>query len=282
MVKIRLPSSISEVIREKVPDADLKLMKLDTSSLESVRQFAAEFLDQENRLDILILNAGIRAPLERTITDDGLELTMATNHYGHFLLTMLLLDLIIRSQPSRIVVVSSTGHLLSKIDLQDTTYENKGHYKSFLVYCDSKLANVLFAKALAKKLSGTGTKLPCSAKPSNNKVTHSTTIFLLLGVTTYALHPGAVRTEIMRDAKGVWTLLACAFRCCVCIKNPKEGAQTTIHCAVDEKLAHESGKYYQDCKPARVNKLAKNEKLVHDFYQHSLEVTKAHDPMVLK
>ncbi|CAG0887091.1 unnamed protein product [Cyprideis torosa] len=145
----------AEVIREKVPDADLNLMKLDTSSLESVRQFAAEFSNQENRLDILILNAGIRAPLKRTITDDGLELTMATNHYGHFLLTMLLLDLIIRSQPSRIVIVSSSGHLFGKIDLQDTTYENKGHYKTFLAYCDSKLANVLFAKALAKKLSGT-------------------------------------------------------------------------------------------------------------------------------
>ena len=166
------------------------LLKLLDNDLLIILELKKRFLKEEKRLDILINNAGVFA-LPRTLTKDGFETQIGVNHMGHFLLTNLLLDLLKvstkknyfnrsrgnshvfkqKSAPSRIVNVSSLGHLHGKIKKDDLNSEKS--YSKIDCYTQSKLANVLFTRELAKRLKGTG-------------------------VTSYSLHPGAVITDIAR------------------------------------------------------------------------------------
>ncbi|XP_053407649.1 retinol dehydrogenase 12-like isoform X7 [Mercenaria mercenaria] len=160
-----------EKIRGQTGNTDNVVIKLDLSLMKSVREFAEQINKQEARLDILVNNAGM-AGLPLTKTDEGFEVMYATNHFGHFLLTNLLLGLLKKSQPSRIVNVSSMAHRWSKgIDFDNLKAEKS--YSITDTYFSSKLANILFTRELARKLEGTG-------------------------VQTFAVHPGTVRTELLR------------------------------------------------------------------------------------
>jgi retinol dehydrogenase 12 len=128
------------------------------------------FREEESKLDILINNAGVMV-CPHSLTKDGFETQIGVNHLGHFLLTNLLLDLLKAAAPSRIVVVSSLAHLQGSINKEDLMSTKS--YNKITAYCQSKLANILFTRYLAKQLSGTN-------------------------VTVNALHPGAVRTELTR------------------------------------------------------------------------------------
>lgn len=128
-------------------------MKLDLASLDSIREFSKKFHEVETRLDILVNNAGLLSPLERT--KDGFELNMGVNHLGHFLLTNLLLDLLKTAAPSRIVVVSSMIHKIGGINRDDLNSVNS-FAGSWRAYANSKLANILFVRKLAKILDGSG------------------------------------------------------------------------------------------------------------------------------
>ena len=153
-------------------------------------------------------------------TEDGFEMQFGTNHLGHFLLTMLLLDRLKKSAPSRIINVSSKGHAMGsgKINFDDIHWEKS--YSAFDAYFNSKLANVLFTRVLSKRLEGSH-------------------------VTANSLHPGVSRTELARHTiySGaiffplVWYVL----------KTPEQGAQTAIYCAVAEEMEGVSGKYLADC-----------------------------------
>lgn len=142
-------------ICSKVKDAILVVKHLDLSSLVSVRQFADEILREEKRLDVLINNAGVFMDPPMIKTQDGFEIHFGVNHLGHFLLTKLLLGLLEKSSPSRVVVVSSTLAKRARIDF-DNIYAEKGypgrqdHMKG--PYAQSKLANLLFAHELSKRL----------------------------------------------------------------------------------------------------------------------------------
>ncbi|XP_070686194.1 retinol dehydrogenase 13-like [Pempheris klunzingeri] len=213
-------------VRRKSGNDNVIVKKLDLASLQSVRQLAKDVLASEERLDVLINNAGImRCP--KWQTEDGFEMQFGVNHLGHFLLTNCLLDLLKKSAPSRIVTVSSLAHERGQIHFDDIHSEKD--YHPWRSYAQSKLANVLFTKELAQRLQGTG-------------------------VTTYSLHPGVIRTELGRHLwpalplwkKVVYTPLM------FLIKSPTEGAQTTIYCAVEESLQNESGLYYSDCAPKTV------------------------------
>ncbi len=127
-------------------------------------------------MDVLICNAGILFPPYQ-LTEDGFELTFGVNHLGHFLLTNLLLDRLKESAPSRVVVVSSLGHFAGSLDFQDMMWTKR--YNRYLAYCRSKLANVMFAKELARRLLGTG-------------------------VTVCALHPGSVNSELYVPFMSGW------------------------------------------------------------------------------
>lgn len=145
------------------------LVKLiDFESLDSVREFARDIIASEPRLDVLLNNAGA-ANLSERLTADGLQLEMQVNYFGPFLLTNLLLDLLKKSAPSRIVNVSSYGAIFTGKLNPDKLNEVSGS----MLYARSKLCNILFTMELAKRLEGTD-------------------------VTTYSLHPGAVHTDFQR------------------------------------------------------------------------------------
>ncbi|XP_053407647.1 retinol dehydrogenase 12-like isoform X6 [Mercenaria mercenaria] len=162
-----------EKIRGQTGNTDNVVIKLDLSLMKSVREFAEQINKQEARLDILVNNAGM-AGLPLTKTDEGFEVMYATNHFGHFLLTNLLLGLLKKSQPSRIVNVSSMAHRWSKgIDFDNLKAEKS--YSITDTYFSSKLANILFTRELARKLEGTGVQM-----------------------TLCAVHPGLVQTQLLR------------------------------------------------------------------------------------
>uniref|UniRef100_A0A8B9PQ98 Retinol dehydrogenase 14 n=1 Tax=Apteryx owenii TaxID=8824 RepID=A0A8B9PQ98_APTOW len=176
---------------------------------------------EEPRLDVLINNAGIfQCPYMKT--EDGFEMQFGVNHLGHFLLTSLLLGLLKNSAPSRIVVVSSKLYKYGEINFEDLNSEIS--YNKSFCYSRSKLANILFARELARRLEGTG-------------------------VTVNSLHPGIVRTNLGRYvnipllAKPLFNLVSWAF-----FKTPLEGAQTSIYLASSPDVEGVSGKYFGDCK----------------------------------
>lgn len=140
-------------IKESSKSATVYFMKLDLASLASVREFSKKFHETENKLDILINNAGLLS--SGTRTEDGFEVNMGVNHLGHFLLTNLLLDLLKKSAPSRIVVVASDLHKIGTID-KDNLNAEKSFPGSWKGYGNSKLANILFARELSKMLEGSG------------------------------------------------------------------------------------------------------------------------------
>lgn len=128
-------------------------MHVDLSSFKSVRDFAAKVNRDESRLDVLIHNAGYSNYLTRAVSVDGIEFTMATNHYGPFLLTHLLVDLLKKSAPSRIVVVASKTHTLSFLDPTKESHRNPvGFFPPIYLYANSKYANILFTFELARRL----------------------------------------------------------------------------------------------------------------------------------
>uniref|UniRef100_A0A0A9Z186 Retinol dehydrogenase 11 n=1 Tax=Lygus hesperus TaxID=30085 RepID=A0A0A9Z186_LYGHE len=226
------------------------VVKLDLSSLSSVRECAAEILATETRIHLLINNAGVMmCPWGLTV--DGFEMHFGTNHLGHFLFTLLLLPTILASAPARIVNVSSLAHALAN-SMEYDDINLKKSYSPVSAYGRSKLANVLFTKELARKLRGTG-------------------------VTVYCLHPGVVSTELTRHldsaflwgARWVYDTLGGWFR-----KTVEEGAQTTLHCSLDEQAGRETGLYYDDCQVAPTTKYALDESMAHELWERSLQMVK--------
>ncbi|XP_030644591.1 retinol dehydrogenase 12 [Chanos chanos] len=210
-------------IRKSTGNGNVVVRHLDLSSLLSVRQFVHEFTATEDRLDVLINNAGVMM-CPKILTEDGYETQLAVNHLGHFLLTVLLLNLLKASAPSRVVNVSSIAHIGGKIHFDDLNF-NRTPYDPLVSYRQSKLANLLFTRELSRRLKGSG-------------------------VTAYALHPGVIRTELGRYVRTRHPVLskALSFPALLLMKTPWQGAQTTIYCAVTEGLESQSGCYFSDCR----------------------------------
>lgn len=226
-------------------DSQLHVLSLDLSSLSSVRHCAAEFRSISGRLDILINNAGVMmCPFQRSA--DGIELQMATNHLGHFLLTYLLLDLIVSSSPSRIINVSSVGHWLGSDNFADLSYE-ASRYDPTLSYSQSKLANVLFTAELNRRLRGSFPPIANADSADSAKLTR---------VTVNALHPGVVDTQLFRHvwliANPVSEYILRPIRYLM-EKTPRLGAQTSIFLSVAPEVSCISGRYFSNCRLAAVS-----------------------------
>lgn len=161
-------------IRGEHPSASVHVGRLDLASLASVRAFAASFTREHARLDVLINNAGVMA-LPYGKTADGFEVQIGTNHLGHFALTGLLLELCLRSAPSRVVTVSSIAHALAKVDFDDLHRERR--YRKWEAYGQSKVSNLLFAYELDRRLRARG-----------------------LDVRSVACHPGYTSTNLQYAA----------------------------------------------------------------------------------
>ncbi|XP_064643881.1 retinol dehydrogenase 14-like [Lineus longissimus] len=225
---------VAAEIREKTGSTQIVVRTLDLASLTSVRNFAEEIKRSENRLNVLLNNAGVMMcpPMK---TADGFEMQLGTNHLGHFLLTNLLLDLLKSSAPSRIVNVSSTAHKHGKIHFDDLMLEKK--YDSWGSYQQSKLANVYFTTELAKRLEGTN-------------------------VTANCLHPGVIRTNLGRHLNNAGWKVATTltyFPAKLFLKTPTEGAQTNIYLSVSEEVEGVTGKYFADCKEEKLLPHAKDD-----------------------
>lgn len=234
-----------EKIKKLSGSENVNLLLLDLASKKSIEEFVIKFKSLENRLDILVNNAGLVCK-SRTLTEDGFEWTMGVNHLGHFYLTHLLLDLLKKSTPSRVVVLSSMGHQWAKLDRNDLMSEKS--YSSFKVYCNTKLANNLFTHELAKRLKGTGVTVNCC-------------------------HPGAVQTEIGRDNPKI-ILIITSILLKIFMKTSTEGAQTQIMLAVDPDLEDVTGKYFVDCKEKKPSKESLDEDFAKWLWDKSVELLK--------
>ncbi|XP_060658301.1 retinol dehydrogenase 14-like isoform X1 [Drosophila nasuta] len=247
--KSRAEQARLEVIRE-TNNQNILFRELDLASLDSVRKFVDEFKKEQSKLDILINNAGI-AHCPRMLTKEGFEMQLGVNHMGHFLLTNLLLDLLKKSSPSRIVNVSSLIHSYGTINFDDLNSEKS--YKPDTAYSQSKLANILFTRELAKRLEGTN-------------------------VTVNALHPGVVETELMRHV-AIFNNPIIGFLVSPLVwlifKTAKQGAQTTLYAALDPDLNGVTGLYFSDCKPKEVSAAAKDANSANRLWEESEKWTKA-------
>jgi len=202
-------------IIEKYSYANVECLEIDLSKLKSVRSFAWNFLKDYSKLDLLINNAGIMMP-PYSLTEDGFESHMGANYFGHFLLTNLLLDTLNKTPHSRIISLSSLAHRRGKINFDDLHFENK--YAAFGAYAQSKLACLIFAIELQRKLDKAG----------------SSTISL-------AAHPGISDTELGRFLSKGMTFVLPLIAPFISHK-PNKGALPTLRAALDESA--QGGEYY--------------------------------------
>ena len=233
-------------IRERSGSDAVEVMALDLASFASIRSFASDFLDRHEHLHVLINNAG-GVLSKRQETEDGFEATFGVNHLGHFLLTNLLLDRLKASAPSRIVNVSSIAHWAAPggIDFDDLQSEKR--YSAMNVYGQSKLANILFTRELARRLEGTG-------------------------VTANALHPGSVRTGFGRegDTSGFGKLLMLVAQ--PFMVSSKRGARCTIHVASSPDVEGVSGQFFTRNRLATTSRAAQDDEAARRLWEVSEEL----------
>ena len=212
--------------------ADLRFLPLDLSDLSSVRRAAELFRAMNLPLDVLILNAGVMMG-DKRMTKDGYELMMQANHLGHFLLTTLLLESQKEDHKCRVITLSSSTYCLAKngLDFNDLFCESSRKYTLFSQYAQTKLANILFAKELARR--------------------HN--------VQSWAVHPGLVRTDVVRNMP--WYLyypnIIFAVAIAALQKQPKQGAYTTVWCAATDSPPP-NGTYLVNCQVQETNGHANN------------------------
>jgi NAD(P)-dependent dehydrogenase (short-subunit alcohol dehydrogenase family) len=214
----------------------------DLSLLADQKRVAAE-LAAEPQIDVLINNAGALFN-KRIETADGLEKTFALNHMSYFTITALLLDKLKATPGARIVSVASAAHRGASLDFEDL--QSARGYSGFRVYSKSKLCNILFTRALAKRLGGTG-------------------------VTANCLHPGFVATRFADQSGGVIQRLIAIAKPVGAI-SPEKGAKTIIYLATSPDVALTSGEYYQDCKRAVPTKEAQNDADAEKLWQVSAQI----------
>ena len=208
----------------------------DFSRMSEVAALAAQVNAVSPVLDVLINNAGVYSR-RRIITDDGFELTMAVNHFAPYLLTRLVGPVVSKAPAGRIVNVSSMAHQSGDIDLDDLNFEHG--FGGYSAYAASKLANILFTRALASRLANSG-------------------------VTANCLHPGVIDTKLLHagfDIKGAPV---------------QRGAETSVYLATSEKVANVSGKYFVNCRETSPSRSARNEKLAEALWTVSEQLVSRH------
>lgn len=231
-------------IKQKSGNDRVELMICDFSSQNSIRQFAGDFNQQHDRLYVLVNNAGV-VLRERSMTEDGLESTFAINHLGYFLLTNLLLDVLKKSAPSRIVNVASTAHKYGKLDVN--AWPAGSSFSAFGAYANSKLANVLFTYELARRLEGTG-------------------------VTANCLHPGGVGTNLYR---GLPKFLQALIK--LVTIGPERGARTSIYLASSPEVEGVTGKYFARRRQQKSSEASHNEEAARRLWEVSETLTGLED-----
>jgi NAD(P)-dependent dehydrogenase (short-subunit alcohol dehydrogenase family) len=207
-------AAVASIAAETGNDA-VTFLHLDLADLASVRRCAKEFLARGEPLHVLLNNAGVAG--QRGLTKDGFEMTFGVNHLGHFALTTALLDCLAASAPARVVTVSSDSHYQAPgVDFDALRRPTRG-ITGLREYAVSKLCNVLFSQELAHRVADRG-------------------------ITTYALHPGVIASDIWR--KVPWPVRPMIKRRML---SPEDGARTSVYCATSPDVATDTGLFYDDC-----------------------------------
>jgi NAD(P)-dependent dehydrogenase (short-subunit alcohol dehydrogenase family) len=211
-------SVVRELASAGAPTA--RLFVADLSLVREVRRVGAELLAAHDAIDVLVNNAGA-VFMDREVTAEGLERTFATNHMAYFVLTGLLREALVKAPSARVVSVSSAAHRFA-LDWDDVMAERS--YSGFVVYGRSKLMNILFTRALSKRLEGTS-------------------------VTANCLHPGVIGSNFGHNGKGLFAMLAKLGR--PLLSSEEKGARTTVHLASSPEVQGVTGKYFVSSKEAK-------------------------------
>ena len=226
---------VLEGIRARRPSGKVEFLHVDVSDLASVRRAVQSFLATGRSLDVLVNNAGVAGT--EALSADGFDITYATNHIGPFHLTNLLLPALQRAPQGRVVNVASVAHKSAEgIDWTLLERRTSARRSRFADYAVTKLMNVLHAKELARRLGGSR-------------------------VTTYALHPGGVASNIWRSVPQPIRWLLLRF-----MLSNEEGAKTQLWCATAPELASETGRYYDKRREAPCNPLADDPALAKELW----------------
>ena len=228
-------------IIELTGNNNVDLFLCDLSSQKEIRDFVAEFKNKYQNLHVLINNAGVMLS-KRAISGDGFEMNFAVNHLAPFLLTNLLLDILKKSAPSRIINVGSAAHRMGKIDFEDLQRENKKG-RPMGLYGSSKLAMTLVSYELSRKLENSN-------------------------VTINVVHPGLINTNLGRDRSSTSKGFAKKF-----FKSPEIGAETSIFLATSPEVEGITGKYFTKKKTKPSSKESYNEEYAKRLWEISLELT---------
>lgn len=231
-------------IRHETKNTRVNFLLADLSSQRQVRRLAEQFQASYPALHVLVNNAG-GIFMRRLVTVDGYEMTFALNHLAPFLLTNLLLDELKASAPARVVTVSSVAHRGARIHFDDLMYEHTP-YSPMGAYGQSKLANVMFAYELARRLTGTG-------------------------VTSNTLHPGFVATGFAKNNGPLYRVGMTLLRPFAI--GPERGAQTTIHLASSAEVDGVTGQYFVRSRPAASSKISCDEQAQRRLWEISEQLT---------
>jgi NAD(P)-dependent dehydrogenase (short-subunit alcohol dehydrogenase family) len=221
----------------------VELLLADLGYQRQVRELAVEVSRRCDRLDVLVNNAGLTLR-DLVLTEDKIETTFAVNHLAPFLLTKLLQELLVASAPARVVTVASDAHRSARLDLD--RIERRQWSSGWTAYCESKLANILFTRELARRLEGTG-------------------------VTATCLHPGVVRTGFGRQGPAfirAFFKLAGLF-----LVSPEQGAETIVYLASAAEAAETSGAYFEKCRERQPSAAALDDRAAERLWQVSEQLT---------
>jgi NAD(P)-dependent dehydrogenase (short-subunit alcohol dehydrogenase family) len=232
-------------VRSRSGTSRVESLLCDLASQAQVRALAESFLAKYERLHVLVNNAGT-VYVKRTVTRDNVEATFAVNYLSPFLLTNLLLDRLIQSEPSRVVNVTSSGHYGGTLDLNDLGFERG--YQIMRAYSRSKLAEVLFTRELARRLQGTG-------------------------VTANCVHPGAVATSIW-DRAPAYTRPIFAVAKRIAMISPEAGAATLVYLAASPDVAGKTGLYFENNQPKAPSRLALDDALATRLWDESAKLVR--------
>lgn len=232
--------TLKNEIAKQTGNQQVHLFECDLSSMDSIRKFCDDFLQKYNHLHILINNAGTWET-RRKESADGIELTLAVNHLAPFLITNLLLNRMKKSTPARIINVSSKAHIRGNLNFQDL--EGKNSWSSFGSYANSKLANILFTRELARRLNGSG-------------------------ITANSLHPGVVDTRLYHKMPSFLTSFFRLF-----MISPSKGSETIVHLALSPEVQQVSGEYFYKKKVRKPARQALDDTAARRLWEVSCEYT---------
>lgn len=231
-------------IKAESGNSNVKYFTANLSLQKEVRRLAGDIRKELSVIDVLINNAG-GTFADFALTEDGLETTIATNHFAYFLLTNLLLDLVKKSDYARIVNVASHSHYRGKIDFDSFTAD-KGYF-IMKAYEQSKLANVLFTNELAERLKGTN-------------------------VTVNSLHPGVVKTQIGNKNANWYSSLFWSLMSGIAGINTTDGAKTSVYLATSPEVKGVTGKYFAKSREKKAASLALDKELGRQLWKRSEEL----------